>query len=101
MKSLVTNKETYQINIPWTQAMRIYIALLKNGTPTGTEEAEKVLMALAEKLEENLNLLTVSPGLLATLKCISEKIDEASGSPHFTAEEHDMIEKLIKSAERK
>lgn len=45
------------------------------------------------------HLFAAAPELLDALKKIAAKIDKASGSPTFTAEEHWELEDIIKKAE--
>ena len=39
-----------------------------------------------------------TPALLAALECVVDRIDRCSGSPKFTAEEHEFLATLINSA---
>jgi len=44
-------KTTVDISMSWTQAMKVYIVLLKEGTPEGQKQAEKELMNLASYVD--------------------------------------------------
>ena len=47
----------------------------------------------------NARLIAAAPDLLAELKWVAGRIDRCSGSPNFTADEHDRICAAIAKAE--
>ncbi|CUW39698.1 conserved protein of unknown function [Magnetospirillum sp. XM-1] len=56
-------------------------------------------ITLAEEIDiADARLIAAAPDLLAALERVARKIDKASGSPKFTADEHEKLATLIAKA---